>query len=142
MTSFSEEISSDWQNESAWEKRLYKKKRFHKIFLQVWEILEKLHVFFVSWQSHSKISHSRPLIDFQNKENIFIVYTCDLCISMSSFKNKPLMTLDWSLKSRKHFHRYFSNCDQGKKIIRIYSFIKEYYQKYCTPQFINFNKKI
>ena len=60
---------------------------------------------------------------------------------MSSFKNKPLMTLDWSLKSRKHFHRYFSNCDQGKRIRRIYSFIKEYYHKDCTPQFINFNKK-
>ena len=51
---------------------------------------------------------------------------------MNSFGNKPLVVLDWSLKSRKRFHRCLSNCDQGKIIREIYSFIKEYYHKNCT----------
>ena len=34
------------------------------------------------------------------------------------------------------------NCDQSERIIWIYSFVKEYYHKDCSPQFINFNKII
>ena len=32
------------------------------------------HVFFAFPQSHSRISYFRPLIDFQNQENTFVVY--------------------------------------------------------------------
>ena len=48
-----------------------KKKRLHKIFLQVQEIVE-LHMFAFQ-QNHLGINHSRPSIDFENKENMFII---------------------------------------------------------------------
>ena len=68
-------------------------------------------------------------------------YTCNLCLSTSSFRNKPLMTLDWYLKSRKGFHCCLSNYDKGKKIIKKYYFVKKiYYHNDCIPIIINFNK--
>ena len=67
-------------------------------------------------------------------------YTRNLRLSMSSFKNKPLVVFNWSLKSMKYFLHRYSNCDQGERIIRIYSFVKEYNHKDHTWQFINFNK--
>ena len=51
-----------------------KKKKLHKISLQVWQIIKKTtHVFFAFQQSNLWISQFRPLIDFQNQENTFVV---------------------------------------------------------------------
>ena len=60
------------------------------------------------------------------------IYTCDLHRSTSSFENKPLIIIDWSLKSIKCSHHHFPNCDQNEKIKKIYSLVKKYYHKYCT----------
>ena len=92
-------------------------------------------------QSHSGISHSRPSTNLQNKEIIFIIYTCDHRHSMSLFQNKPLVALDWSskLKKKKRF-LHLSNCDWGGRIIGKCSFVKEYHHKDCIPTIINFNK--
>lgn len=68
-------------------------------------------------------------------------YTCNLCLSTNSFRKKPLMALDGSLKSRKHFHRHLPKCDQDERIRRIYSSVKKYCHKDYTLKFINFNKK-
>ena len=67
-------------------------------------------------------------------------YTRNFRLSTSSCENKSLITLNWSLKSNKHFHHRLPNCDQGERIKGIYSFVKEYYHKDYTTQFINFNK--
>lgn len=60
------------------------------------------------------------------------IYTCNLHRSTSSFENKPLIIIDWSLKSIKCSHHHFPNCDQNEKIKKIYSLVKKYYHKYCT----------
>ena len=51
--------------------------------------------------------------------------------STRSFRNKPLVALDWFSKSRKR-HRYLPKCDQGKRIRGKIFFSKEYYFWDCT----------
>ena len=127
-----------------------KKKMFYKISPQIWEIVNiptsprnhksTTHVLFIFWQSHLEISHFRHSIDFQNKENIFIVYTHNLRHSESSFGNYSLITFNWSSESRKHFHCLLSNSDQSERIREKYSFVKKYYHKKFIPTIINFIK--
>ena len=127
------------------------KKRLHKIFPQIWEIVNLptsprnhksiIHIFFIFRQSHLKINHFRHSIDFQNKENIFIVYAHNLRRLRSSFGNETPIALNWPSKSRKHFHRLLSNSDQSERFRGEYSFVKEYYHKKFIPTIINFIKK-
>ena len=63
-----------------------------------------------------------------------------LCHSTRSFRNKPLVALNWSSKSRKH-HRCLLKCDQGKRIRGKILFWREYYFFEIVPTiYFNFNK--
>ena len=54
----------------------------------------------------------------------------------SSFENKPLVTLDWSSKSRKR-HRHSSSCGQSERIKGKIFFYKEYYFWDCSHNIFN-----
>ena len=85
---------------------------------------ELLHMFFAIQRVHLEISHLWLSIDLQTATHV-------LYYSTSSFENKPLVTLNWSSKSRKCHHRS-SSCDQSERIREKIFFYKEYYFWYCT----------
>ena len=82
-----------------------------------------------------KVSSNLPATSVNGKR----IVTHVLCHSTRLFRNKPLVGLDWSLKSRKHYHR-LSKYDQGKRIRGKTFFWKEYYFWDCTHNIFNFNK--
>ena len=69
----------NWQNDSAQEKRLHKEEKVLQNLSTSLRNRKTTHMFFSYQQSHSRISHFRPSIDFQNQENTFIVcfINCD-----------------------------------------------------------------
>ena len=83
-----------------------------------------------------KVSSNLPTSSVNNQRTTTRV----LHHSTRSFRNKPLMGLDRSSKSRK-CHRHLPKCDQGKRIRRKIFFWKEYYFFLrLYPQYFNFNK--
>ena len=103
MTSFNEENFEGFnKNDSTQETKPHKEENASQNLLTSPRNRRRAtHVFFDFQQSHLGINYSKPSIEFENKENIFIIYTCNLLHSTSSFGNKPLMALNWSSKSRK-----------------------------------------
>ena len=67
----------NWQNDSAQEKRLHKEEKVLQNLSTSLRNLKSTPMFFSYQQSHSRISHFRPSIDFQNQENTFIVCFID-----------------------------------------------------------------
>ena len=88
-----------------------------------------------SFTTKEKTSSNLPTNSVNDKSTATRV----LCHSTSSFRNKTLVALTWSSKSRKRHHR-LPKCDQGKRIRGKIFFWKEYYFLDCTHNIFNFNK--
>ena len=71
------------------------------------------------WLYMRKASQNLPASLRNNISSIYAI----IRQSMSSFGNKPLVTLNWSSKSGK-CHRRLPNYDQGERIRDIYFFVK------------------
>ena len=84
-----------------------------------------------SFTKKEKTTSNLPTSSINSKKTA----TCIFRHSTSSFGNKPLVTLDWYLKTRKR-HRRSSSYDQSERIRGKIFFYKEYCFWDWTPTFL------